>query len=52
MERARSGELPDAPVLFWNTYNSVDLAAGTPRPIDPALLPPRFRRVLEAAEVS
>ncbi len=52
LERARSGELPDAPVLFWNTFNSVDLAAGTPRPIDPALLPPRFRRVLEAPEVS
>ena len=49
---AHSGELPHAPVLFWNTYNSVDLAAGTPRPIDPALLPPRFRRVLEAPEVS
>jgi D-cysteine desulfhydrase len=32
------------PLLFWNTYNSVDLAAPGP---DAAALPPRFRRLLE-----
>jgi hypothetical protein len=35
-------------VLFWNTYNSVDVEARAPRPLDPANLPARFRRILEA----
>ncbi|MDJ0846759.1 MAG: pyridoxal-phosphate dependent enzyme [Myxococcota bacterium] len=47
LERAREGALPDAPVLFWNTFNSVDLAASAPRPLDPALLPRRFQRFLD-----
>jgi D-cysteine desulfhydrase len=43
---ARSREAsPDAPYLFWNTYNAVDPAARAPHPLDPARLPPRLRRV-------
>jgi D-cysteine desulfhydrase len=46
-ERGRRGALPRGPVLFWNSYNAVDAAAGAPAPQDPARLPPRFRRLLE-----
>ncbi len=51
-ERAARGALPDGPLLFWNTYNGVDVAAHAPAPLDPAALPPRFRRFLahEAAD--
>ena len=45
-ERAARGELPGAPVLFWNTYNGVDVAALAPRPLDPASLPAGFRQFL------
>lgn len=46
-QRVREGRLPEGPVLFWNTYNAVDVAARAPRPLDPAALPPRFRRFLD-----
>jgi D-cysteine desulfhydrase len=49
-ERAARGALPDRPILFWNTYNGVDVAARAPAPLDAATLPPRFRRFL-AGEV-
>jgi D-cysteine desulfhydrase len=45
-ERARRGALPRGPILFWNSYNAVDAASGAPGPLDPATLPPRFRRLL------
>jgi D-cysteine desulfhydrase len=48
-ERADRGTLPEAPVLFWNTFEGRDLAGRAPRPLDPALLPQRLRRVLEEA---
>jgi D-cysteine desulfhydrase len=47
-ERARRGALAPGPVLFWNTYNAVDVAARAPAPLDPASLPPRFRRLLDS----
>jgi len=47
--RARRGQWPTGPILFWNTYNSIDVAVGTPRPLDPELLPPRLRRVLDVS---
>ncbi len=50
-ERAGRGALPAGPLLFWNTYNGVDIAARAPAPLDPAALPPRFRRFL-AREVA
>jgi D-cysteine desulfhydrase len=47
---ARAGEATaEAPALFWNTYNAVDVAARAPVEPDPALLPPRLRRLLEGA---
>jgi D-cysteine desulfhydrase len=43
--RARSGELPREPVVFWNTFNSVDFSAHAPGPPRPEGLPPRLRRI-------
>ena len=49
---ARAGDrtLDEGPVLFWNTYSAVDVKARAPRPLDPAALPPAFRRILELRE--
>jgi hypothetical protein len=44
-ERARAGSLR-GPALFWNSFNAVDLEKHAPAPLDPAALPPRFRRFL------
>ena len=46
-ERAARAAWPDRPVLFWNTFSGVDVEARAPRPLDPANLPARFRRILE-----
>jgi D-cysteine desulfhydrase len=48
-ERAVRAAWPQRPVLFWNTYNGVDVEARAPRPLDPGSLPPRFRRFLDEA---
>jgi len=47
IERASRAARPDRPVLFWNTYSGVDVEARAPRPLDPASLPARIRRILE-----
>ena len=47
-DRATRGKLPNGPIVFWNTHNSVDLAAQAPRPPDGSDLPQRFRAFLEA----
>lgn len=47
--RARSGRLPRAPVLFWNTFNAVDVKALAPGPPRLETLPPRLRRLAEEA---
>ena len=52
LERRRRDALPRGPVLFWNTYNGVDVAARAPQPLDPQALPPRFRRFLDAPEAA
>jgi D-cysteine desulfhydrase len=52
LARARAGALGPGPVLFWNTYNAVDLAPAAPRRPDPALLPARFRRLLGYGEAA
>jgi len=39
----------EEPILFWNTYNAVDVAAHAPVAPDEALLPPRLRRLLARA---
>ena len=44
--RADAGRLATGPVLFWNTYNAVDVEASAPRPLDPQRLPPPLRRRL------
>jgi D-cysteine desulfhydrase len=44
--RAEAGGLKTGPVLFWNTYNAVDVEASAPRPLDPKRLPPTLRRRL------
>ncbi len=46
LERASHGELGEGPVLFWNTYNAIDMEASAPAPLDPAFLPAPFRRRL------
>ena len=46
--RARRSQWPARPVLFWNTYSSVDTAARAPRPLDPEQLPARLRCFLDA----
>jgi D-cysteine desulfhydrase len=48
LARARAGALPHAPVLFWNTFNSIDVAAGAP-PFRPGALPARLRAIAEGA---
>lgn len=50
LARAASLTLASGPVLFWNTYNSVDLRPRAPRPLDPELLPRTFRRLLESPD--
>lgn len=47
LERARTGL--GGPVLFWNTYNGVDVVAGAPRPLAVDELPRALRRRLERA---
>ncbi|HME73905.1 MAG TPA: pyridoxal-phosphate dependent enzyme [Myxococcota bacterium] len=46
VNRARRGELGHGPILFWNTYNAVDIAVGAPRRTRPEELPRSIRRVL------
>jgi D-cysteine desulfhydrase len=45
VKRARRGELGQGPILFWNTYNVVDLAIAAPRRVRPEELPRPIRRL-------
>jgi D-cysteine desulfhydrase len=45
---ALAGTLGAGPVLFWNTFNAVDLAAAAPRALAEPELPARVRRALAA----
>jgi len=47
LARARSGRLPRGPVVFWHTFNAVDVKAQAPGPYRPEALPPRLRRLAE-----
>jgi len=49
LNRARRKELGPGPILFWNTYNAVDVALGAPRQIRPDELPRGIRRALARA---
>jgi D-cysteine desulfhydrase len=46
IERTRRGAGPRGPILFWNTFNAVDVEASAPAPLDPGALPPSLRRFL------
>ena len=46
IDHARSLRTPRGPVLFWNTYNAVDVAAVAPRPLSADALPEPLRRLV------
>jgi len=46
VKRARRAELGNGPILFWNTYNAVDVALGAPRRARLEELPRAIRRAL------
>jgi len=50
LERARQAGSP-GPLLFWNTFNAVDVEASAPAPLAAAALPPVLRRFVERAPV-
>lgn len=52
LNRARRQELGDGPILFWNTYNAVDIASAAPHRIGPEQLPRSIRRVLARASAN
>ncbi len=47
--RASEGALDAGPVLYWHTYNAVDVRTTAPLPLDPERLPPRLRARIEDA---
>jgi D-cysteine desulfhydrase len=49
LARSRGGRLPPGPILFWQTWNGVDVKAHAPGPFRPEALPPRLRRLAEGA---
>jgi len=51
LRRAGEDALPKGPVLFWNTYNGVDVAAHAPRHADIRELPGSIQRLLKEEEV-
>ncbi len=46
---AGRSELPEGPILFWNTFSSVDVAASAPKDLTPEALPRRLRQLIEPA---
>jgi len=46
IERTRQPGAPRGPILFWNTFNAVDVEKSAPAPLDPQALPPSLRRFL------
>jgi D-cysteine desulfhydrase len=50
LARARQGGLR-GPLLFWNTFNAVDLESRAPAPLDPRRLPPALRRFVTCRPV-
>jgi D-cysteine desulfhydrase len=44
LERARRGGGPRGPILFWNTFNAVDVEKRAPAPLEAAALPASLRR--------
>ncbi len=46
IERARRQAAPRGPILFWNTFNAVDVETSAPAPLDPRALPRSLRGFL------
>jgi D-cysteine desulfhydrase len=46
LARAREGRLGPGPILFWHTFNGIDVASRAPRRTTEADLPRSIRRVL------
>ena len=46
-ERAGRGALGEGPILFWNTFSSVDVKQSAPRSSDAAELPRSLRQLFE-----
>jgi len=46
LARHGRGSWPDRPVLFWNTYNGIDVASRAPTPPGDVTLPSRLERFL------
>jgi len=44
-ERARRGTLGEGPILFWNTFSSIDVKQRAPHSPDAAALPGRLRQL-------
>ena len=51
LRRAREGALPEGPLLFWNTYNGVDVAARAPRRASLEELPRSIQQLLAEDDV-
>jgi D-cysteine desulfhydrase len=51
IERVRSQGAPRGPILFWNTFNAIDVAKSAPAPLDPRAVPRPLRRFLALAPV-
>lgn len=52
LARARERALGSRPVLFWNTYNDVDVLARAPASPDPRKLPRAFRRFIPGRDAA
>jgi len=46
IDRTRRQGAPRGPILFWNTFNAVDVEKSAPAPLDPRALPRSLRRFL------
>ncbi|HEY8154449.1 MAG TPA: pyridoxal-phosphate dependent enzyme [Myxococcota bacterium] len=46
IERTKGRAAPRGPILFWNTFNAVDVEKGAPAPLDPRAVPRSLRRFL------
>jgi D-cysteine desulfhydrase len=51
IERTQRQGAPRGPILFWNTFNAVDVEKSAPAPLDPRALPRSLRRFLARGPV-
>ena len=48
-EDVRQGVAPDGPIVFWNTFNDIDVAGAAPRDPTTTTLPPRIQELIDRA---